>query len=369
MSPSNLKRIVGLAAILIILTIVFFVASKLAVAEKVIEGPHLFYEDKSLKKIMITTQGNKITQEIKEIELGKEIQTLHTVAIPGSDRHFNFALSSEIANPEEFYPKSGKILVLSDVEGDFKYLESILKGNEVIDSEGNWTYDNGHLMLLGDIFDRGKQVTECLWLIYKLEQQAIKSGGQVHLILGNHEIMALQGDDRYVVRRYKRICKKLGIEYKDFFGPKTELGRWLRTKNSVEVIGNTIFAHGGLSVAVAETKLSISDINDIVRDNIDKDPAQYADDNAKLIFGSLGPLWYRGYVDKEMTNEDISLILQRYNVDKIVIGHTLVNEITAMYDKKVLAIDVDRKGKNYSALLIENGTPFKTNSDEEKIKL
>ncbi len=48
-------------------------------------------------------------------------------------------------------------------------------------------------MFAGDMFDRGDQVTECLWLVYALEETAKAAGGYVHFILGNHELMNLQG--------------------------------------------------------------------------------------------------------------------------------------------------------------------------------
>ena len=49
-------------------------------------------------------------------------------------------------------------------------------------------------------------VTEVLWLIYSLEEKAKAAGGYVHYILGNHEIMNMSNDLRYVQNRYMRAC-------------------------------------------------------------------------------------------------------------------------------------------------------------------
>lgn len=46
-------------------------------------------------------------------------------------------------------------------------------------------------MIIGDIFDRGKDVPQIFWLFYKLEEEAAKAGGHVSFILGNHEPMVL----------------------------------------------------------------------------------------------------------------------------------------------------------------------------------
>jgi len=45
--------------------------------------------------------------------------------------------------------------------------------------------------------DRGNDVMPVLWMIYKLENEAIIKGGRVHFILGNHEGMNIQGNENY----------------------------------------------------------------------------------------------------------------------------------------------------------------------------
>ena len=45
------------------------------------------------------------------------------------------------------------------------------------------------MVFLGDLFDRGNDVVRTLWFIYRLEREARKQGGAIHVVLGNHEIM------------------------------------------------------------------------------------------------------------------------------------------------------------------------------------
>ena len=126
-----------------------------------------------------------------------------------------------------------KICAISDIHGNLDQMLKLLKANGIIDSANRWAWGDGHLVIVGDVFDRGPQMTEALWFIYQLEREARTSGGRVHMLLGNHEIMVLRGDIRYVHKKYRDVSKKLRIKIPDLYGSDTELGRWLRSKNVV----------------------------------------------------------------------------------------------------------------------------------------
>ncbi len=105
------------------------------------------------------------------------------------DRYFSLRLKQHLNNEPSEYERPSKIFVVSDIEGNFQSFCKLLMKNRVIDKYLNWRFDDGHLVIVGDCFDRGDQVIECLWLIYMLEEMALNDGGKVHFILGNHEIM------------------------------------------------------------------------------------------------------------------------------------------------------------------------------------
>jgi hypothetical protein len=333
------------------------------------EGPHLFYKDGALYNLTLKANGGKITEETIRVQEDTVFDQKFEVKIPNENHYFNFSINENPTIPKTRYPGQEKMIVLSDIEGDFDYLKSILIGNKVIDDNYNWIYGKGHLVVLGDLFDRGLYVTECLWLIYQLEQEAHKYGGHVHFIIGNHEIMTLQGDHRYVSKKYKRYAKKLNCEYNKLFDANTVLGRWLRTKNSIEIVGNTMLVHGGISKELAQTELKIEAINQIVRDHMDVSTKNFVDTHAKLVMGNKGPLWYRGFVDEVSSVKEIDEVLDRFNVKSIVIGHTVMEEITALYDQRIFVVDSDRMDDQYTALLIENDVPYKINSKALKTKL
>jgi hypothetical protein len=87
---------------------------------------------------------------------------------------FTLTLNDSINFQPDNYQMPEKLIVMSDIEGTFDGFSSFLINNGVIDKNFNWIYVNGHLLLNGDFVDRGENVTQVLWLIYKLEQEAIK---------------------------------------------------------------------------------------------------------------------------------------------------------------------------------------------------
>ena len=141
----------------------------------------------------------------------------------------------------------------------------------MIDDKGNWIYGDSHLVLNGNFVDKGTDVKQVLWLIYKLDQQAEAKGRKVHYILGNHEIMMLKGNVSYANFKYIQASKEIsGGKYWDeamqsLYNKITELGKWLRTKKVVERIGTTLFVHSGLNAHHNKAGLNILTLNQIAR--------------------------------------------------------------------------------------------------------
>ena len=75
-------------------------------------------------------------------------------------------------------------------------------------------------VICGDLFDRGTEVPATMWLLYKLEEEAKLKGGYVHTILGNHDIMNLAGNFKYVDQKYFLNAEKLNLSYADLYSEK-----------------------------------------------------------------------------------------------------------------------------------------------------
>jgi len=147
------------------------------------DGPYVFYKGDSIIVRSIAFNGSEIAVA-QEIFFDKSNVSLTCNIDDINLFHFGLMKTHKIQLSE--YPVPEKILAVSDIEGNFQGFRLILEGSGVMDKDYNWTFGTGHLVLVGDYFDRGLNVTETLWLIYKLEQEAEKVGGKVHFILGNH---------------------------------------------------------------------------------------------------------------------------------------------------------------------------------------
>ena len=109
--------------------------------------------------------------------------------------------STSFDPPKAIFEGIENIVALSDIHGQYELAVEILKNNQIIDEDLNWNFGTGHLVIVGDIFDRGDYVTEVLWLVYELEKQAKAAGGFVHFLLGNHEYMVMHKDLRYIHKK------------------------------------------------------------------------------------------------------------------------------------------------------------------------
>lgn len=263
--------------------------------------------------------------------------------------------------PEKFdFQGVDKIAVLSDVHGQYELFIKILTSNGIIDEKGKWSYGEGHFVLVGDVFDRGDKVTECLWFLYGLEQEAQAAGGKVHYLLGNHEIMVLTGDLRYIHDKYRLVGQQLNSNYSQLFNKETVLGEWLRTKPITMSINDIQFVHGGLSPVLAISQFSVDEINSAFTNKIiDALPIDSISKDKKLKFlkGSQGPIWYRGYFkDPNFTETQLDGVLKFFNKNHIVVGHTSMKKVESHYNGKVIVVDSSIKNGEYGEILfVENG--------------
>ena len=190
------------------------------------------------------------------------------------------------------FPDVERIVAIGDVHGAYDGLIATLQGAGVIDDKLAWSGGKTHLVFTGDLLDRGAKSRDVMDLVMRLEKEALRDGGRVHLVLGNHEVMNLTGDLRYVAdgeyaafaddesrkerRRWYKRFKKSKPEDMDestilsqfnqkappgFFGHRRAFrhdgiyGKWLLEKPFVVVVNETAFVHGGLPAFVAENGL------------------------------------------------------------------------------------------------------------------
>jgi TPR repeat protein len=286
-----------------------------------------------------------------------------------------------------------RVIAIGDVHGDYEQFTTVLASAGLIDGEGNWTGGSTHLVQTGDVLDRGPDSRAVMDLLMKLEKQAAAAGGGVHCLIGNHEAMNIYGDLRYVSPGEYASYAGGGsatrpVAYGDYKGSLTDAatpelptapfdpsrspgfaerraafapdgiyGSWIRSHNAVIKIDRTLFVHAGLGPKLVDWQIGA--INTAVR--------QELSDLSRLHGGVTidpdGPLWFRDLAagDEQQFQPLVDALLQRFNVDRIVVGHTYADAaITPRFGGKVILVDIgisrvyDNIGK-VGALEIDNG--------------
>jgi len=279
-----------------------------------------------------------------------------------------------------------RVVAVGDVHGAYDNFVSVLQMTGIVDDQVRWAGGKAHFVQTGDLLDRGVDTRKVLDLMMRLEKEAKKAGGRVHALLGNHEVMNMLGDLRYVdpeeyeafrtpnseklrekffdriVERNRERAKVAGEEFDEAalranlekeaplgFVERTQMlsadgeyGRWLRKRNAVARVNGVVFLHGGLSPEVAP--LGCKKINKTVRREITGDFAKTRQDPlATLVAGENGPLWYRGLAQEDETvfAPALEQILLTMDARALVVGHTVTvtGRIQSRFGGRVVMID------------------------------
>ena len=205
-----------------------------------------------------------------------------------------------------------RMVAISDIHGAYDAMVMTLQQVDILGEDLQWVGGNSHLVIVGDILDRGPKSRAAMELLMRLEGEAAAAGGGVHVLIGNHESMILTGDMRYVsaeefaafaadedldersrwfdlyVERTGGYAETARNKFeKDFppgyfamrraFRADGRYGEWLLKKNAIEVINGTAFVHGGLPPMVTEVGLAG------VNEGLQKELVEYVEVLATLI--------------------------------------------------------------------------------------
>lgn len=294
-----------------------------------------------------------------------------------------------------------KIIAVGDIHGDYNNFLKILKGVRLIDKALHWSGGKTHFVQTGDIMDRGPDARKAFDLLMRLEKDAEKAGGKVHVLLGNHEEMNITGisfdypgyvtveqfvsflPEDYRKKKEKEFREQSGkenlspadsdlssnislrakwenllktdlsarIKYINFFN--RNYGKWLLEHNAVIKINDIVFVHGGISKKYSTWKLE--DINeqlhlelDFLRRAVTSSSPLQIPFTPHIVYKSEGPLWYRGIatMNEEIFETEVDEILNNLGAKHMVIAHTpqmgspvMAEEYISRFHEKVWIID------------------------------
>jgi hypothetical protein len=259
------------------------------------------------------------------------------------------------------------IVVVSDVHGEFAQLARVLRNAAILDEQFRWVGGRKHLVVAGDMVDRGEESTRLLWLLYGLEAQAERAGGRVHVVLGNHELMIMSGDLRYVAPKEQRIASLHGVPYPDLFDPhRSVLGRWLTSRPPALRIGDVLIAHGGISAKYRDWSLNAMR-DSLARFTHEELFVRWGDSTYAVPLNSAAYqrrwdffwddrsiFWYRGYAQSDSAGAELALVLDRFDAQLHVIGHTPSGSIESRYNGALIGVNTVPFAKE-ALLLVRQG--------------
>ena len=222
---------------------------------------------------------------------------------------------------------SARVVAFGDVHGAFKDWTTLLRELGVVDAELNWSGGDTHLVSLGDLIDRGPDSRKVVELLMKLDDQAAQAGGAVHMVLGNHEVMVMTGDLRYVspaefaafagdeteaerdelYAQYRRFNPEgeesvvrqafdeqfpAGfVALRKAYSREGALGSWLIEHPFVIKVNDKVYMHGGIASAASEE--SIASLNGKLQGEL----RDFLDSMDALRAAGVMP-WYVDYHDR-----------------------------------------------------------------------
>lgn len=255
--------------------------------------------------------------------------------------------------PWEF-PLPRKIVAIGDVQGDLKALAAICRESGLLDEEGAWIGKDAHLVLVGDVVTEGGSPL-LVDFIMRLELEAKRSGGNVHALLGNHDLKDSDRDP-------SRIA-------------------WSCSRNAIIRLGKFLFVHAGLDRTSLNTEPGR--LNATIRAWIRHDRKAGPRPPAGTIWVTgdgeeIGPLWTRAFKVKlgkkekyrhrpgtePLSAKDLRTALEAWGAEKLVVGHAPLENGEILlehpeYGDSVIMTDtrISEDEGNLSALVIEGGAP------------
>jgi len=252
-------------------------------------------------------------------------------------------------------PAAERIVAIGDLHGDVAATRTALRLAGAIDDKDHWSGGRLVVVQTGDQLDRGDDEPDILDLLERLASEASAVGGALYALNGNHEVMNVQGDFRYVTddgfrdfgsappnEAHEREIRGLPNDQQGraaAFLPGGGVARRLAKRPVVLQVGANVFVHGG--VLEQHVDYGLGRMNSELQQWMQSPETGLP---PAVVAGESGPIWLRLYSDGiplASACDELNRVLARLNAKRLVVGHTVQQRgINSACGGKVWRIDV-----------------------------
>jgi len=243
------------------------------------------------------------------------------------------------------YKMVEKIVVIGDIHADYEMLLVVLKKSGVINDKLEWIGSKTYLVMIGDLVDGkaridywiGDSDLKVINYLNKLMKQAKRKGGDVIVLLGNHEFMNIRGNFSY---SGDSGIKEMGGELKRLKYFNNKFRAFGRKCFLAVNIGGWIFSHAGIPPEISK-KYPIQKLNSLLRKFLSSEMSIYEENIFfDIISGDNGILTTREFGTNDINCKRLTTTLANLNANHMVIGHTVQEKVNEICNKKLWRVDV-----------------------------
>lgn len=252
--------------------------------------------------------------------------------------------------PPTFVSANSRVVAIGDVHGDYQAARRVLQLVGAMNAQNQWVGGNLIVVQVGDQLDRGNGERAILDLFEVLADQAHAAGGGFYALNGNHEVMNVEEDFRYVTSggwsEFSNISVPLTSKIASYptyqrgrvgaFLPGGPYARILGEHNTTIVVGDTIFVHGGIHMS--HVNYGLENLNASVQQWMKGYSAK-----PSILSGDTSPIWSRRYSSNTTASgcTELESVLDAVGVSRMVVAHTVQPDgINSACNGQVWRVDV-----------------------------
>lgn len=252
------------------------------------------------------------------------------------------------------FPPCSRIIAIGDLHGDLAAAAALLLEADLINDEGAWIGQATKLVLLGDLIGGHPDSRLLMDFVMRLENEARRAGGDVIALLGNHDLLPVQGNLSKFSGKEKRLFSDYPVaggetfKAKQCFQGNSPYAKWIRQRNALVQIGDILFVHAGLDRWALDC--DIGQTNATIRawirfwQGIDSRPpkeTRWTVGKRKMKRASrweVGPLWnrtfrvklrkngeYRHQSDDGISQDELAKALLFTGAKRLIVGHSPID--------------------------------------------